>query len=200
MGVQLPDGRQFVFTTGMDTDGEPVEAEGTFMVGYLTRTVVEMAVWELAEAGEIDLNEPIAPWAPTIPNADQMTLEMLVNWTSGVGDPIDLLEDALSEGPDRVWSLEESIEVISQLTPVAAPGAAVDPGEVAPGVIIGYVLEEATGRPLDELVAEYVTEPLGLESSPSRPSTGSPPKGGGWSSPTGRASTPPTATSTPRRP
>ncbi len=62
-----------------------------------------------------------------------------------------------------MWSLEESIEVISQLTPVAAPGAAVDSGEVGPGVIIGYVLEEATGRPLDELVAEYVTEPLGLE-------------------------------------
>ena len=33
-----------------------------------------------------------------------------------------------------------------------------------PAVIVGYVLEEATGRPLDELVAEYVTEPLGLRS------------------------------------
>ncbi len=163
MGVRLPDGRQHVFTTGMDTDGTPVEADGTFLVGYLTRTVVEMALWELAEAGEIDLNAPIARWAPTIPNADEITLEMLMNVTSGVGDSIDELGDALLGGKDRVWSLEESIEVISRVPPLAAPGATTLSGDAGPGVIIGYVLEEATGRPLDELVAEYVTEPLGLE-------------------------------------
>jgi CubicO group peptidase (beta-lactamase class C family) len=164
MGVRLPDGRQYVFTTGVDTDGTPVEADGTFLVGYLTRTVVDMTVWELAEAGEIDLNAPIAPWAPTIPNADEITLEMLMNATSGVGDPIEELQEALLGGQDRAWSLEESIEVISRVPPLAAPGATTLSGDAGPGVIMGYVLEEATGRPLDELVAEYVTEPLGLES------------------------------------
>ncbi len=164
MGVQLPDGRQYVFTTGADTDGTPVEADGTFLAAYLTRTVVEMTAWELVDAADLDLNAPIATWAPTIPNADEITVDMVLNRTSGLGDSNVALEDALlAGGPDREWSLEEAIEVISQVPPEAAPGATIDLGETGPGVIVGYVLEEATGRRLDELVAEYVAEPLGLE-------------------------------------
>ena len=162
MGVQLPDGRQYVFTTGADTDGTPVEADGTFIAVPLTRTVLDMTVWELAEAGEIDLNAPIAPWAPTIPNADEITLEMLLNRTSGVGESHEELQDALLAGQDRAWSLEESIEVISHVPPLGEPGTVIDLADHGPAVIIGYVLEEETGRPLDELVAEYVIDPLGL--------------------------------------
>ncbi len=164
MGVQFPDGRQHIFTTGVDTDGTPVEADGIFLAPVFTRTVVDMAVYELAEAGEIDMNAPIAPWAPTIPDADVITLEMLLNRTSGVGDSHELLQDALLGGEDRLWSLEESIEIISHVPPLGDPGTTLDLDETGRGVIVGYVLEEATGRPLDELVAEYVTEPLELQS------------------------------------
>ena len=164
MGVQFPDGRQHVFTTGVDTDGEPVEADGTFLASNFSSVVVEMTVWELAEAGEIDLNEPIATWAPTIPNADEITLEMVLNRTTGLGDAYTPMLDALLAGPDRTWSLEESIEVLSQIPPLGDPGTRIDEDDVGPAVIIGHSMEEATGRTLGELVDDYVAEPLGLRS------------------------------------
>ena len=165
LGIRLPDGTRQVLTTGTDIDGEPVDPAGTFTVSYLTRTVVEMLAWELEEAGEIDLAAPIAEWAPQVPGAEEITLQMIIDRTAGLGDSNDALFSALLAEPDRAWDLAEAVDV------VAAVPAAVPPGtfrwetqEVGPGIIFGFVIEEATGRSLDELLEEYVTGPLGLES------------------------------------
>ena len=63
---------------------EPVEPQTRFAIGSLTKQFTAAAVLLLAERRKLALDDPLATYLPTFPNARAITLRMLLNQTSGL--------------------------------------------------------------------------------------------------------------------
>jgi D-alanyl-D-alanine carboxypeptidase len=124
--------------------GEPMRA-GTLQMAYsLTKVVTAIAVMQLADAGKLDLDDPLSRHWPAHPYGTAVTLRSLLAHTSGVPNPMPLdwfvvdgerldreaaLRAVLAKHPERdhavgeaygysnvgYWLLEKAIESASGL-------------------------------------------------------------------------------------
>ena len=148
-----------------------------FHLGSVSKAVMGVAIMHAVEAGLLDLNTAvndilpfsvINPAAPDVP----ITLRHLVSHTSGIqdsdvyeqsygfGDPTvplgDFLYDYLAVGGDLYDADDNFTGEI--------PGAAYEYSNIAAG-LAGYVLERATGLPLNEYARQHIFSPLGMTNS-----------------------------------
>jgi D-alanyl-D-alanine carboxypeptidase len=151
---------------GEAMSGVPVTLDGRVRNGAVAITYVSTVMMKLAEEGVIDLDEPIATWLPDVPEADRVTPRMLANMTAGYPDHVanGAFVDVLVADPFRAWTSEELLEYSFGVPRTFAPGENWDYSH-AGYVVLGMVLEEATGQPLDDLIAKYVLDPLDLEAT-----------------------------------
>ena len=143
--------------------GSPLTPDGRFRNGAVAITYVSTVLLRLAEEGVVDLDAPIAEWLPDLRDADQVTPRMLATMTSGYHDHVgdEGFEAALAADPFRAWTNDELIAVSVATPRLFPPGENWDYSH-AGYVILGEVLEAASGSTLDELIAEYVLDPLEL--------------------------------------
>ncbi len=57
-----------------------------FRIASITKMFVAAAVLRLSEQQKIHLEDPLAKWYPAYPEADRITIRMLLNHTSGISD------------------------------------------------------------------------------------------------------------------
>jgi D-alanyl-D-alanine carboxypeptidase len=62
----------------------PVAAHTRFAIGSLTKQLTAAAVAMLADEGKLSFDQPLAKYEPSLPNAKQITLRMLLDQTSGL--------------------------------------------------------------------------------------------------------------------
>lgn len=136
----------------------PVRADTLFEIGSITKTFTAVAVLQAAEAGLLNLHTPVTAYLPwfQVPAANQpITIQHLLNHSTGLGDLIDQSPDIHS----AVWMLRES--------ELAWP-----PGERflysdAGYQVLALVLEAVTGKPIAQVIQQQIFDPLGMkESSP----------------------------------
>ncbi len=69
-------------------DGTAMAPSGAFRIGSITKMFTEAVIIQLAEEGELTLDDPLSLWLSEItdqlPNGDLMTLRQLLTHTSGV--------------------------------------------------------------------------------------------------------------------
>ncbi|ULN54756.1 beta-lactamase family protein [Mycolicibacillus parakoreensis] len=156
--------RKLAGEPGLDdraSPAEPMTADTLFDLASLTKCLATtVAVLQLVEAGDVAVDEPVQTYLPEFntehdPLRAQVTLRMLLTHTSGIGG------DLSHQGP---WGLTR---------PDKADGvhrALTAPLEFGPGerfhysdigfIILGALVEELTGEPLDRYVPEHVFAPL----------------------------------------
>ena len=149
---------------GESMAGVPATTDMHFRSGAVAIGYVSTLLLILVDEGVIGLDEPIAAWLPTLPDADRVTARMLISMSAGYPDfvPDARFQKAAYADPFRVWSADELIELgLSSIPRSFAPGTNWDYSH-ANIVILGQVLEAATGQPLADLLRARVFEPLGL--------------------------------------
>ena len=127
--------------------------------GSLTKPFTAVLVLQEVERGTWSLDDPVSSWVDGVPGGDGRTLSGLLSHTSGLGDFLDS-ERYLSDS-NRVWTHEEALAeayAVAQEVPEGERWLYSNAGYV----LLGLALEEATGQRWEELVAERITEPLGL--------------------------------------
>lgn len=158
-GAELPAGQQVVATD--DT---------VFDLASLTKLFTATVVVRLAELGRLELDDPVAhhldEYAGPAPRS-LVTVRQLLTHTSGLPAEIHVWRD--SPDPDS-----RRAAVLSH--PLEAPPATRSRYSCVGYITLGLLAERLTGRPLDELVAEYVCVPLGLDRTRYRPLSGVPPQ------------------------
>lgn len=154
----------------------PVTAQTVFHIASITKTITAMAVMQLAEAGAISLDDPVAPHLD-FPLANPrhasaaITFRHLLTHTSGISDAryyeIDFRE------PGREARLELGDMLRGYLVPgganysadgcfsKAAPGAAWDYCNVGYG-LLGYLAGRIGGEDMRQQVARRIFGPLGM--------------------------------------
>jgi CubicO group peptidase (beta-lactamase class C family) len=111
----------------------------------------------------VGLDDTIARWMPQLPGADAVTLKMLANQTSGYPDyeTDPAWEAAWSADPFHVWTFEERLAYAFRRPVLFPPGTNWSYAHTN-FMILGKILAEIGGKPLDRLLQEKVLGPMGL--------------------------------------
>jgi D-alanyl-D-alanine carboxypeptidase len=153
----------------------PLTPQTPFRIASVTKTFVAAAVLRLVEQGVVRLDERIAPLVPpdtdTLLRSDgyrtgRITLHQLLDHSSGSFDYAASRDyDALNTAdPGRHWTAAEQLRfAVEHGDPLAAPGREYHYADTN-YVLLGEILERATGEPLATAVRREVGfERLGLD-------------------------------------
>jgi CubicO group peptidase (beta-lactamase class C family) len=168
LAVSLPGRETWYGSSGIAdrSSGRALGPEEPYRIASITKTFTAVVVLQLAEEGRVDLDAPITTYLPdlAVPDAERMTVRMLLNHTSGLynylGDPTFFA--GVYSNPDRIWEPEELISYTVGFPPVAAPGEAWSYSSTN-YVILGLLVEEITGNAHAEEVRSRILEPLGMD-------------------------------------
>jgi D-alanyl-D-alanine carboxypeptidase len=163
--VVFPDGSFWAGQSGSAvlSPQAPVTAGTLFSVGSISKTFVAALAGRLAARGTISLDDPLAKYVPTFHDAASITLRQLLNHTSGVQDIFEIkaFSDAILANRTRAWTTEEVLAKIGSARYAFAPGKGYHYSNTD-YVLLGAVIEQATGQPIAALVRSEFLEPLGL--------------------------------------
>ncbi len=146
--------------------GEPMQTCHRTRIASVTKTFIATAILALAEQGRLDLTAPISNYLPSDikapPNADEITVEQLLNHTSGVYNFLDVaLVLELFNRPDRTWSTAEAYDHALDHDPEFSPGARWSYSNTN-YILLGWILEGVTGQSQNRVLREQIFEPLNM--------------------------------------
>jgi D-alanyl-D-alanine carboxypeptidase len=166
LSIRVPGHDDIHLASGIDDrdPDTPMPTDGTFLIGTSTRTFVAAAALQLVDEGRLSLDEPVEPWLPELPNADQITLAMLLGFTSGLPQQDDAADQELYLADLTRQFTPEEVLAIQLEQPIGAPPGeeflvGVDTGYVAAGLLI----QRELGEDLGAVIEERFTGPLGLD-------------------------------------
>jgi D-alanyl-D-alanine carboxypeptidase len=145
-------------------DPRPIQARDLFRIGSVTKTYVATLVLQLAEQGALSLGDTVRRWLPGIvPDDERITAGMLLRMRSGLPDYVLPL---LGNPPDlSVLNRYSPPEELVQLALTAPGRQAPDAGyrySNTDYVLLGLIIEKATGQRVDAVLWQRIFKPLGL--------------------------------------
>ncbi|MQA91439.1 MAG: serine hydrolase [Gemmatimonas sp.] len=168
-----------------DVEGEdPMEVDDIFRIASQSKAVVSVAAMILQEEGRLLLTDPVGDYLPefretsvavqgegggydVVPADRQITIRDLLTHTSGLsygsGPAAEVWEAAGIQGwyfADRDETVGETVSRLAELPFDAHPGEAWIYGYSID--VLGAVVEQASGEPLDEFLASRIFQPLGM--------------------------------------
>ncbi|MDT0167204.1 serine hydrolase domain-containing protein [Actinotalea sp. AC32] len=144
-----------------DRAGRELRRDDVFRIGSITKTFVAVLVMQLVEEGRLDLGTPVDRLLPGVPWTTGVTVEQLLNHTSGVPDHYDVLFPHVRADWDRVWTPEEVLTLVDTRRRPFEPGTDQEYSNTN-YLLLGMLLEAVTGRSWAELLEERILAPLGL--------------------------------------
>jgi D-alanyl-D-alanine carboxypeptidase len=167
-------GRHEIASGTLRRDGEqPVAVSTPFRVASVTKTLLAVVVLQLVEEGRLSLDEPVidlltepAPGDRLSSLLEGVTVRDLLAHTSGLPDTARSPEliDAIEAEPERAWTTEEVLAVVSDRAREFDPGTGFGYSNTN-YLIAGLVIEAVTGEPWWEEVRARVLDPLGMTGS-----------------------------------
>ena len=142
----------------------PLDAHDRFRVGSITKTFVAVVVLQLVGEHRLALGDTVERWLPgLIPDGGRITLRQLLAHRSGLADyadDADFVRRTVAQ-PRRLWTPRELVAVALAEGRVAPPGK--DFAYASTNyVLLGMVIERATGRSLGRQLRSRIFAPLGL--------------------------------------
>jgi len=144
----------------------PMAADTPVPIFSITKLFVAALAVKLAQEGQLKLDDPLSGALPEWPNADRITLRMLLNQTSGVGGDQRRVERDIDARPRAVWTPPRTLSYSRR--PHAAPSAKWQYNN-ANYILAGLVIEHATHGSVADALRERILEPLGLHDAVLQP-------------------------------
>jgi serine beta-lactamase-like protein LACTB len=173
VSIALIDDQRVVWARGFgfqDRDRKvPATAETVYRVGSVSKLFTDVAVMQLVEKGQLDLDAPVVKYIPDFkpkarPEHKPITLRMLTAHRSGLvreppaGNYFDPTEP----------TLKKSVASLNNTELVYVPGEREKYSNAAIGVV-GYALQKTQGEQFERYVQRTVLVPLGMTSSSFEP-------------------------------
>ena len=134
-------------------------------IGSLTKTMTATILLQLVGEGLVSLDDPISQYVPESPNGTA-TLRQLADMTSGIPsyslDPA--WQSAYFGDPDAVFTTQQLLDYAKELPLVGAPGEVWQYSNTN-YVLLGMVIEQVLGQPLEEVYEERIFAPLDMDDS-----------------------------------
>ncbi|WP_424215940.1 serine hydrolase domain-containing protein (plasmid) [Streptomyces sp. BI20] len=132
-------------------------------IGSVTKTFTVTALLRLVDQGKVGLDDPVGRWVSGVPNGDRITLRDLADMRSGLFNysADEGFAKALMGDPKRSFTPRELLDYAFAHPVGFAPGARFEYCNTNT-ILLGLVVEKASGTPLNEYVEREVARPAGL--------------------------------------
>lgn len=164
VAVQTPQGSwQAALGEADPATGEPMATDMYQRIGSLTKTFTATLVLQLAEEGQLSLDDTVDQYFDDVTDGDQITVRMLLDMTSGISSYSlsPEFQDRLFADPETVWTPEELIAVGVALPPQFPPGERFDYSNTN-YLMLGRIAERVSGESYQDLLTTRIVEPVGL--------------------------------------
>jgi D-alanyl-D-alanine carboxypeptidase len=164
VGVWGPDGSHVrAFGVADKATGAPMETDFYSRIGSETKTFTVTSVLQLADEGKLGLDDPIATFVDGVPQGGEITLRQLARMQSGLFNysASPAFQRDFFADPRRPFTPRELLNY-----------AFAQPNQFPPGtqfeycntntVLLGLVVEKASGQPLPEYIRDHILTPLGM--------------------------------------
>ncbi|MDR6906332.1 CubicO group peptidase (beta-lactamase class C family) [Agromyces sp. 3263] len=159
------DGEEIVrAAVGDSMTGVPATPDMHFRNGAVAISYVATLLLQLVDEGMMTLDDPVSMYLPDLPHADEVTVRQLAQMTSGYQDFVlgneEFAEIAYAD-VFKAWTTEDQLALAVDKPLWFEPGTNWAYAHTN-YVILGLVLEEVTGMPLEDALQQRVLDPLGL--------------------------------------
>ena len=140
--------------------GRAIDADTVFVTASVSKGVLATVVHLLAERGQLDYDAPIADvWRGFERHGKAgVTTRHVLSHSAGLAHlPLDVT-------PSDVVDWDRMCAILADSTPAWTPGMKTGYHALTFGWLLGEVVRRVDGRPVDQVLAEDVCAPLGLDS------------------------------------
>ncbi|USD42389.1 serine hydrolase [Vibrio sp. SCSIO 43135] len=143
---------------------EPIAANESsqYQIGSITKMFTATLVFQLIEQGKLSLGTPLSQYFPEFENANDITIEMMLSHRSGLFNYTD--SPSFNSYYTQTLSQQELIKHLLK-----------NPGHFPPNthqeysntnyVLLGFIIEQVTGKSYQENLRRNITDKLGLTST-----------------------------------
>jgi CubicO group peptidase (beta-lactamase class C family) len=144
----------------------PNRADTRFNLGSINKAFTRLAVEQLAAAGKVRLSDTLDRWVPEYPaeKARKITLQHLIEHRAGTGDFFGPRYEAADRA--RLLTLRDWLPLIADIPLGFEPGARQEYSN-AGYLLLGLVIEKASGQSYYDYVRDHIFTPAGMTSTES---------------------------------
>jgi D-alanyl-D-alanine carboxypeptidase len=136
-------------------DGKPITSDTMFGIGSITKTIISSLVLKLEAEGKLSIHDPIGQYFPQYPRWGKITIEQLLNMTSGIYNYMNdkTYQDDLNANFKQNWNTEQMIGLAYQHADDFNPGSSwnyTNTAYLLLGEIIAQVSKESVSDTLNQ--------------------------------------------------
>ncbi|MEL6718232.1 MAG: serine hydrolase domain-containing protein, partial [Bacteroidota bacterium] len=170
MAISTKDGKIWTGAAGYAdlASRVPLQTCNKLMVGSVSKVFTGVLIMQLYDEGILSIDDKMGDWLDgelmdEIANADQVTIQNLLNHTSGIPDylAVEQFIDAANT-PNFKETQREKLEYIYGKKAEFAPNAQYSYSN-SNYVLLGLIVEEARQMPLWDAVEKFIVDPLELK-------------------------------------
>lgn len=145
--------------------GEAMDIRSRFRIGSVSKTFSTVVLLQLVEEGELELDKPVNTYLPGLLPDDRITVRHLLTHRSGLADYTNAMFANTVPGfeavRNRVFSYQELVDLSLSEPRTTEPGVSYKYSN-ANFVVVGMLIEKATGRPVADAYERRIFKPLHL--------------------------------------
>ena len=164
--VIVTDDGKIVYEAGRglaDIDAKrPITPATVFRMGSITKQFSAAIMLQLVDEGKVSLDDKVSKFLPDFPKPGaDATVAQLLNHTVGVQSYTGIPGWMVEANTNKAYTTEQMIAQFKDLPAPSKPGEKFDYNNSG-YVLVGAVIEKATGKPWYQNVEERIARPLGL--------------------------------------
>jgi D-alanyl-D-alanine carboxypeptidase len=136
-------------------------SDDRFQIGSITKTMLATLVLQLVADGDLGLKDTVDELLPgLLPDGDQITVDHLLSNRSGLYNYTESLDLDFS----RHWRPRDIVELATREPLLFQPGTQSSYSNTN-YIVLGLIVEEATGRPVEQLLQTRIFDPAGMSAT-----------------------------------
>ena len=141
----------------------PNDVNSIFQIGSITKQFTAAVIMELQQEGKLSVKDKLSKYFPGFANGDKITIENLLNHTSGVHSYTDDTV-VMKNDVTKHYSREQMLKLFTSYSPDFEPGT--DWHYSNSGYsLLGYIIEKVEKKPYEKAVRERIFRPLSMTNS-----------------------------------
>ncbi|CAM5363650.1 Class A beta-lactamase-related serine hydrolase OS=Streptomyces alboniger OX=132473 GN=CP975_15140 PE=4 SV=1 [Streptomyces alboniger] len=145
--------------------GAAMDTRARFRIGSVSKTFSSVVLLQLVDEGRLELDAPVNRYLPGLLPDDRITVRHLLTHRSGLADYTDAMFAKTVPGfeavRNRVFTYQELVDLSLAEPRTTEPGAAYKYSN-ANFVVVGMLIEKATGTPVAKQYERRIIKPLRL--------------------------------------
>lgn len=174
LAIVMPDNEVITVSAGYSDKEKQIlmKPEDKMFSGSTGKTFCAAIILQLIDEGKLNVDDLISKyfgneeWFLRIPNANEITIRMLLNHTSGIPRYVfdDSIWKTMQEDPEKIWTGVERLSYIFDAEPVHPAGKGWGYSDTN-YIILGMLIEQITGNEYYTELTKRILNPMNLSNT-----------------------------------